>query len=350
MIVAQVRDLLMRLASEEDLSVLVVEQNIGVATSVSDPSRSWSTAAINRIMAAERTRAATATCSSGCSASAGMATRPTPAPRRAPLGVGGRGRRVFASRGTARRDRATTRSPSIAPISLPNRWGVRQAAPRDAPTPREPAAERASLRHSVRRAHRPHGARRRHVRHQGRRTPLHRATGCARSTFPSAPSISRPRARCRAPTCTPMQVAAMHPRGSGAVFSGDRGAGGRRDGRGLRALDRARARHRRRDFGRRLRRHDAGDRRHAPAARSAFRRSWSRRSPPARSANMSAPADIMMMYSVADVQGLNPITEQVLGNAAHALAGMISRSADRRGARGAPPPRAAPPSASPCSA
>src|SRR5258708_5831459 len=36
LIVAQVRDLLIRLASEEDLSVLVVEQNIGVATSGSD--------------------------------------------------------------------------------------------------------------------------------------------------------------------------------------------------------------------------------------------------------------------------------------------------------------------------
>jgi len=35
-IVAQVRDLLVRLAHEEDISVLVVEQNIGVATSVSE--------------------------------------------------------------------------------------------------------------------------------------------------------------------------------------------------------------------------------------------------------------------------------------------------------------------------
>ena len=36
---------------------------------------------------------------------------------------------------------------------------------------------------------------------------------------------------------------------------------------------------------------------------------------------MSARADIMMLHSVADVQGLNSITEQVLANAAHALAG-----------------------------
>jgi uncharacterized protein (UPF0261 family) len=35
------------------------------------------------------------------------------------------------------------------------------------------------------------------------------------------------------------------------------------------------------------------------------------------------PSDICMMYSVADVSGINRITERILGNAAHALAGMI---------------------------
>jgi len=35
--------------------------------------------------------------------------------------------------------------------------------------------------------------------------------------------------------------------------------------------------------------------------------------------------DIVMLHSVADVQGLNSITEQVLGNAAHALAGMVAQ-------------------------
>ena len=35
------------------------------------------------------------------------------------------------------------------------------------------------------------------------------------------------------------------------------------------------------------------------------------------------PADICMMYSVTDVQGLNRISRRVLGNAAHALAGMM---------------------------
>ena len=38
------------------------------------------------------------------------------------------------------------------------------------------------------------------------------------------------------------------------------------------------------------------------------------------------PADIMMLYAVADVQGLNIITETVLANGAHALAGMMARA------------------------
>jgi uncharacterized protein (UPF0261 family)/ABC-type branched-subunit amino acid transport system ATPase component len=39
--------------------------------------------------------------------------------------------------------------------------------------------------------------------------------------------------------------------------------------------------------------------------------------------------DVMMFHSVADVQGLNSIMEQVLGNAAHALAGMIAQMPTR---------------------
>lgn len=49
------------------------------------------------------------------------------------------------------------------------------------------------------------------------------------------------------------------------------------------------------------------------------------------------PCDIMMMYSVADVQGINAITSLILANAAHALAGMIlglpATNADRRDQR-----------------
>jgi uncharacterized protein (UPF0261 family) len=41
------------------------------------------------------------------------------------------------------------------------------------------------------------------------------------------------------------------------------------------------------------------------------------------------PADIMMLHAVTDVQGLNRISRQVLGNAAHALAGMMRYAVPR---------------------
>ncbi len=50
MIVIQVRDLLIRLAHEEDIAILVVEQNIGVATSVSDHVAIMVNGRVNRIM------------------------------------------------------------------------------------------------------------------------------------------------------------------------------------------------------------------------------------------------------------------------------------------------------------
>jgi uncharacterized protein (UPF0261 family) len=42
------------------------------------------------------------------------------------------------------------------------------------------------------------------------------------------------------------------------------------------------------------------------------------------------PSDITMMHSVADVQGLNTITQEVLGNAAQAMAGWSRRDAASR--------------------
>lgn len=41
------------------------------------------------------------------------------------------------------------------------------------------------------------------------------------------------------------------------------------------------------------------------------------------------PSDIMMMYSVTDVQGLNRISKQVLANGANALAGMVKQASER---------------------
>ena len=55
------------------------------------------------------------------------------------------------------------------------------------------------------------------------------------------------------------------------------------------------------------------------------------------------PSDICMMYSVTDVQGINSISEKVLANAAHALAGMIAHPRS-------PPAAPSPPWGSRCSA
>jgi uncharacterized protein (UPF0261 family)/ABC-type branched-subunit amino acid transport system ATPase component len=53
------------------------------------------------------------------------------------------------------------------------------------------------------------------------------------------------------------------------------------------------------------------------------------------------PADIMMMYSVTDIQGLNVISRQILSNGAQAMAGMVkARLAAAREARGARAARA----------
>jgi len=48
------------------------------------------------------------------------------------------------------------------------------------------------------------------------------------------------------------------------------------------------------------------------------------------------PADIMMMYSVTDVQGLNQISRRVLANGANAIAGMVKNVAGRKTKKPAP--------------
>ena len=45
------------------------------------------------------------------------------------------------------------------------------------------------------------------------------------------------------------------------------------------------------------------------------------------------PSDIMMLYSVTDVQGLNSISRRVLANGAHAMAGMVANRGDETSVR-----------------
>ena len=132
----------------------------------------------------------------------------------------------------------------------------------------------------------------------------------------------------------PREVARHHPEGEAAVFSDDRGSAVTRDGARVRALRADAARPRRHHLGRRLRRHVAGHRAACARCRSACPKVMVSTMASGDTRPYVGPSDICMMYSVTDVQGIHRISEQVLANAAHALAGMIAHPP--AGAR--PPP------------
>ncbi len=132
----------------------------------------------------------------------------------------------------------------------------------------------------------------------------------------------------------PKEVAYHHPKGSQAVFSGDRG-------RSVAAMAEAFQRFlpTRRDLGGVI---SAGGSGGTALATPAMQR-LPVGLPKVMVSTVASgdvgryvgPTDICMMYSVTDVQGINRISRQVLSNAAHALAGMIASQA-RGGAREAP--------------
>jgi uncharacterized protein (UPF0261 family)/ABC-type branched-subunit amino acid transport system ATPase component len=121
----------------------------------------------------------------------------------------------------------------------------------------------------------------------------------------------------------PREVARHHPQGEAAVFSGDRGSA---------VAGMAMAFERfvltRRDLGGLLSAGGSGGTTLATAGMRALPVGV----PKLMVSTMASgdtrpyvgPSDICMMYSVTDVQGINRISEKVLANAAHALAGMIA--------------------------
>jgi len=127
---------------------------------------------------------------------------------------------------------------------------------------------------------------------------------------------------------TPLQVASMHPRGTAAVFSDDRG-------RSVTAMAEAFARWivRESRVGGVIAAGGSGGTTLATAGMRALPIGI----PKVIVSTVAAgdvrayvgASDIVMFHSVADVQGLNSIMERVLGNAAHALAGMIAQMPTR---------------------
>jgi uncharacterized protein (UPF0261 family)/ABC-type branched-subunit amino acid transport system ATPase component len=336
MIVAQVRDLLIRLAHEEDLSVLVVEQNIGVATSVSDRVAIMVNGRVNRIMDASALAAdrdlqqqLLGVGRHGYGKAEGAAGLPPPAPT--PVEV-----QVF------RVARGDTDTEDNAPVyradHLPNRWGLRPtglAAPATVATASEQRpllplrfVERIDRTALVVGTFDTKGSELRFIRDRLRAdgVPV-RTVDLSTSGKPSRADV------------TPTQVAAMHPGGSAAVFSGDRGSS-------VTAMAEAFARwiERENGIGGVISAGGSGGTTLATAGMRRLPLGLPKVMVSTVASGQVAPyvgsADIMMLYSVADVQGVNAITEQVLGNAAHALAGMIAarpspeaREARRRLAR-----------------
>ena len=139
---------------------------------------------------------------------------------------------------------------------------------------------------------------------------------------------------------TPAEVASAHPRGASAVFGGDRG-------KAVEAMATAFARWivRQRDVGGVISAGGSGNTSLATAGMRALPigipKVMISTVASGDTARYVGPSDVLMMYSVADVQGLNSITEQILRNGAHALAGMIARlptPAERAARRGAAKP------------
>jgi uncharacterized protein (UPF0261 family)/ABC-type branched-subunit amino acid transport system ATPase component len=125
----------------------------------------------------------------------------------------------------------------------------------------------------------------------------------------------------------PAEVARFHPKGANAVFTGDRGSAV-----GNMAEAFARFVLSRRDLGGLISAGGSGGTALATPAMQALPVGV----PKLMVSTVASgdvkryvgPSDICMMYSVTDVQGINRISEQVLSNAAHALAGMIAHRND----------------------
>jgi uncharacterized protein (UPF0261 family)/ABC-type branched-subunit amino acid transport system ATPase component len=121
----------------------------------------------------------------------------------------------------------------------------------------------------------------------------------------------------------PREVARNHPHGEAAVFSGDRGDAVTAMALAFEAFVRTRS-----DLGGIISAGGSGGTTLATAGMRALPIGC----PKVMVSTMASgdtrpyvgPSDICMMYSVTDVQGINRISERVLANAAHALAGMIA--------------------------
>ncbi len=336
-IVAQVNDILVRLADDGEIAVLVIEQNIGVATEVADTVAIMVNGRINRLIDSRE-----------LAADRELQERL--------LGVGRHGHENIAEAGAASGAPAQPGSPPPGPTriymsnpKLPTRWSQPvPAAQIEAQARTASAAVRRIAEMPQRGGVAPistattepfvvvagtldtKGDELRLIRDilkdAGLRTRL---VDLSTSGKPSGADVP------------PIEVALNHPRGSSGIFTGDRGAS-------VAAMAQA--------FEAWIRRQtgvagiisaggSGGTALAAPAMRALPVGVPKVLISSVASGNVQAyvgPSDIMMMYSVTDVQGLNFISRQVLANGAQAMAGMVkqrlsaARAAAQQRAEGLP--------------
>ncbi|RUZ80822.1 ABC transporter permease [Mesorhizobium sp. M7A.F.Ca.US.006.01.1.1] len=323
-IVEQVERMLVSLAEEGEMAILVIEQNIGVATAVSDRVAIMVNGRINRVMEA-----------SALAADRDLQQRL--------LGVGRHSDEPGVTPAAIaeaqeqlaevyRIDRLGTRTEPVVqngiyrPVTeLPNRWNVPVAAMRQAAVEKHnpqdelkkvfaiPLAERIGRTVLVAGTFDTKAKELRFVadRLKSLGIPV-RTVDLSTSGRPSSADVPA------------MQVAGMHARGSSAVFSNERGSS-------VAAMAEAFARWIEREprLGGVISAGGSGGTTMATAGMRVLPVGI----PKLMVSTVAAGdvgkyvggADIMMFHSVADVQGLNSITEAVLGNAAHAMAGMVAQ-------------------------
>ncbi len=328
-IMEQVERILRQLTTEGQISVLLVEQNLGVATEVADEVAVMVNGRIARTMPAAELAAneelrqrllgvRQGTDESDAAEEAELAAPEPP-----------RWFQVRRSKeGLAEAGRPETPIPASPNRRPPNRWGVTAAAgdgegpaAADEATRPEPAAESPTLQIPIaaglaRTAYLigtfdTKGRELNFVRSCLERLGVRTVTVDVSTSGKPSPA-----------TVSPIEVARHHPRGQAAVFTGDRGSA---VSAMAEALERFIAT--RRDIGGVIGAGGSG----ATALVTPAMRRLPVGLPKVMVSTVASgdvkryvgATDICMMYSVTDVSGINRISERVLTNAAHALAGMI---------------------------